>query len=43
MFNVQSSMLRGEEIIENLEAALEPFRKIANDFGADVPIEKEDR
>ena len=43
MFNVQSSMLRGEEIIEDLEAALEPFRKIANDFGADVPIEKEDR
>jgi hypothetical protein len=26
MFNVQSSMLRGEEIVDDLEAALEQFR-----------------
>jgi hypothetical protein len=27
MFNVQSSMLRGEEIVEDLEAALEQFTR----------------
>jgi hypothetical protein len=29
MFNVQSSILRGEEIFEDLEATLELFREIA--------------
>ena len=41
MFNVQSSMLRGEEIVEDLEAALEQFREIAADLGADVPTKKD--
>jgi hypothetical protein len=29
MFNVQSSMLKGEEIVEDLEATLEKLREIA--------------
>jgi hypothetical protein len=32
-----------QEIIEDLEAALEPFREIAADLGTDVPTEKDDR
>jgi hypothetical protein len=36
MFNVQSSMLRGKEIVDDLEAALEQFREIATHLGADV-------
>ena len=41
MFNVQSSMLKGEEIVEDLEAALEQFREIAVDLGVHVPTEKD--
>jgi hypothetical protein len=41
MFNVQSSMLRGKEIVEDLEAALEQFREIAADLGADVLTERD--
>jgi len=32
MFNVQSSMLRGKEIVEDLEAALEQSCEIAGDL-----------
>jgi hypothetical protein len=41
MFDVQSSVLRGEGIVEDLEAALEQFREIAVDLGIDVRTEKD--
>jgi type I restriction enzyme M protein len=38
--NLPDPDVLAQEIVEDLEAALEQFREIAVDLGADVPAEK---
>ena len=38
--NLPDPDVLAQEIVEDLEAALEQFREIAADLGADVPTEK---
>ena len=39
--NLSDTGILTQEIVDDLEAALEPFREIAMDLGGDEPIEKD--